>query len=84
MENLNKNNKIYYFRKRVLHFKKNSGLVSDEDITNLFLGLMRLLKKNAEIEMQEKYLSKIARLQNELDRIKSNSSENCFVYNPKN
>lgn len=71
MENLMTNNKVFYFRKRVLQFKKNLGLVTDDDIMNLFLGLVRLVKKNTEIIMQEKYLNKIAKLENELNRIKN-------------
>lgn len=85
MENLTTNNKIFYFRKRVLQFKKNLGLVTDDDIMNLFLGLVRLVKKNTEIIMQEKYLNKITKLENELNRIKNkaNSEVQSFCTSQK-
>lgn len=85
MENLMTNNKVFYFRKRVLQFKKNLGLVTDDDIMNLFLGLVRLVKKNTEIIMQEKYLNKITKLENELNRIKNkeNSEVQSFCTSQK-
>lgn len=61
-------NKIFYFKKRILKFKRPNGLISDEDILNLFLGLVKLIKKNTELKMEEKYLCKINKLQAQIQR----------------
>lgn len=61
-------NKIFYFKKRILKFKRTNGLISDEDILNLFLGLVKLIKKNTELKMEEKYLCKINKLQAQIQR----------------
>ena len=37
--------KVFYFKKRILKFQNPNGLVSDEDILNLFLFFLRLIKK---------------------------------------
>lgn len=60
---------IFYFKKRILKFK-NNNLVSDDDITNLFLGLVKLIKKNTELKLEEKYISRINALESELKRLK--------------
>ena len=41
---------IYYIRPQLLRFER-EGLISDEDITNLFLGFVRLIKKSVEVDM---------------------------------
>ena len=61
--------KIFYFKKRILKFQNPNGLVSDEDILNLFLGLVRLIKKNTELIMEEKYLHKISSLQAQIKKL---------------
>ena len=61
--------KIFYFKKRILKFQNPNGLVSDEDILNLFLGLVRLIKKNTELIMEEKYLQKISNLQAQIKKL---------------
>ena len=60
---------VFYTNKRVLKFKSKSPIVSDEDIINLFLGLVRLIKKNTEISLEEKYLDKISTLQLEIKKL---------------
>ena len=44
---------VFYTNKRVLKFKSKSPIVSDEDIINLFLGLVRLIKKNSALSLEE-------------------------------
>lgn len=60
---------IFFAKKRVLKFKSKSAIVSDEDIMNLFLGLVRLIKKNTEISLEEKYLERINKLQSEIKKL---------------
>lgn len=60
---------IFFTKKRVLKFKSKSAIVSDEDIMNLFLGLVRLIKKNTEISLEEKYLERINKLQSEIKKL---------------
>ena len=60
---------VFYTSKRVLKFKSKSPIVSVEDIINLFLGLVRLIKKNTEISLEEKYLDKISKLQLEIKKL---------------
>lgn len=55
-------NKVFYFKKRILKFKKPNQLISDEDIVNLFLGVVNLIKKNTELKMEEKYMGLINNL----------------------
>lgn len=61
-------NKVFYFKKRILQFKKPSSLISDEDIMNLFLGLVKLIKKNTELKLEEKYLCQINKLQAQIKK----------------
>lgn len=62
-------NKIYYFKKRILKFKNPNNIISDEDILKLFLGLVKLIKKNTELILEEKYLEKISKLQNQINML---------------
>jgi len=63
-------NKIFYCRKQILKFKANSELITDEDINNLFYGLVNLIKKNTEIRLEEKYSTIISRLKGEINDLK--------------
>ena len=47
-----------------------SPLVSDDDITNLFLGLLRLVKRNAEYLCEKKYGRIIASLKKEINLLR--------------
>lgn len=60
--------KVFYFKKRILKFKGQSGLVSDKDIMNLFSGLVNLIKRNTELKLEEKFLNKINQLERQLQR----------------
>lgn len=55
---------IYYTRKQVLKFERRKESLSDEDILNLFMGFIRLIKKSTEIEVEERYLLEITKLKN--------------------
>lgn len=61
-------NKVFYFKSRILQFKKPNCLISDEDIMNLFVGLVKLIKKNTQLELEEKYLHQINKLQEQIKR----------------
>ena len=61
---------IYFENQRVLQFKKSDELISEDDIFNLFLGFVRLIKRSVEIEVENRYESKINSLEKELERIK--------------
>lgn len=61
--------RVFYCKKRILKFKSTSKLVSDEDILNLFLGLVKLIKRNTEISIEEKYISQINQLQSQIKRL---------------
>jgi len=63
-------NKVFYCTKRLLKFKSPNELVSDEDLMNLFVGFVRLIKKSSELEAEEKYSKKIAKLERELRILK--------------
>lgn len=61
--------RVFYCKKRILKFKNTSKLVSDEDILNLFLGLVKLIKRNTEISIEEKYISQINHLKMQIKRL---------------
>ena len=64
--------KIFYFRKRVLQFKKPNDCLTDNDFINLFQGFLKLIKHNAEKNMEFKYQNKILSLENQIQLLKSN------------
>ena len=57
---------VYYIKKRLLKFEKPYDLLSDDDMLNLFMGFVRLIKRSAEIEVESKYLSQIKNLENKI------------------
>ena len=61
---------VFFTRKRILQFQNHNELISDEDILNLFLGLVRLIKKSTEIKIEEKYSRQIVNLKKEIKRLK--------------
>ena len=61
---------MFFIRKRILQFQNYNELISDEDIMNLFLGLVRLVKKSTEIKMEEKYSQQIYNMKKEIERLK--------------
>ena len=60
---------VYYTRIKVLQFKPQVDLVSDEDIMDLFMGLVRLIKRNAELEVEERYLDKIKSMTRKIESL---------------
>ena len=64
---LNRNQKgVYYITPRILQFKNSNSIISDDDLVNMFVGFVRLIKKSTEIEIEDKYLKKIELLEKEL------------------
>ena len=61
----------FFTKYKVLKFETKSDLISDEDIMDLFMGLVRLIKKNTELVMEEKYINTINQLTYELNAIKN-------------
>ncbi|MGN0961408.1 MAG: hypothetical protein ACI4PF_04335 [Christensenellales bacterium] len=45
----------YFTCKQILKFQNYNELISDDDIVNLFMGLVRLIKKSTELKMEAKY-----------------------------
>lgn len=64
-----KSKNIYYFSKRVLKFKSPNQLVKEEDLFNLFMGVYRLMKRNIEITMEDKYLDRIRYLESKINKL---------------
>ena len=64
-----KHGRVFFVNKQILKFKSPSGIVSDEDINNLFFGLVRLIKRNCELSLEEKYLQKINKLEREIKKL---------------
>ena len=52
----------------VIAFKKNSKMLTDGDIQSLFLGLVRLVKKNAQEESEQRYKDKLNEAKNLLQK----------------
>lgn len=70
--NINKNmSGVYYTKKRLIKFQKPNDILSDEDILNLFMGFVRLIKKSTEIEVENKYILEINKLQNKLKKFEN-------------
>lgn len=57
----------YFASKQILRFQNYNELISDEDIINLFMGLVRLIKKSTEMKMEAKYAKEIACLKSALN-----------------
>ena len=60
-----KHGRVFFVNKQILKFQSPSGIVSDDDINNLFFGLVRLIKRNCELSLEEKYLQKIRNINEE-------------------
>lgn len=57
---------VYFFNKQILKFQPYSELISDEDILNLFVGMVRLIKRTTELKMEAKYEKQIKELRDRL------------------
>jgi len=62
---------IYYSKAHILKFKNNRELISDNDIFDLVMGLINLIKKNTELKIEERYLMEIKRLKTEINILKN-------------
>ena len=62
---------IYYPKTHILKFKNNRELISDNDIFDLVMGLINLIKKNTELKIEERYLMEIKRLKTEINILKN-------------
>lgn len=58
---------IFYPKKQILKFQNKNEIISDEDIINLFVGFVKLIKKSVEFKLESKYVREINRLKKELD-----------------
>lgn len=59
----------YFASKQILKFQSYSELITDEDIMNLFMGLVKLIKKSTEMKMEAKYEKEIELLKDKLNLI---------------
>lgn len=59
---------VFYTRKQLLKFEKPNETLSEEDMLNLFMGFVRLIKKSTELEAESRYLMEIKKLQNKLKK----------------
>ena len=64
---------VFYFQKKILKFPPREDIITDEDIKDLFLGLIELVKKNAELKVEQKYEKVIDVLKSELRTFKGNN-----------
>ena len=62
---------IYYCNKQILKFQRNDEMLSSEDLSLLFDGVLNLMKRSIEKEVEKKYLAKIFQLEKEIDKLKS-------------
>ena len=63
----------FYIRKQVLQFPGREDMITDEDILDLFKGLIELVKRNAEMKIEQKYEVLIDVLKSELRDFKENN-----------
>lgn len=64
---------VFYFQKKILKFPPREDIITDEDIKDLFLGLIELVKRNAELKVEQKYEKVIDVLKSELRTFKGNN-----------
>ena len=64
---------VFYIRRQVLKFPQREALITDEDIKDLFLGLIELIKKNTELKVEQKYENLIDVLKSELRELRGNN-----------
>lgn len=59
----------FFENRKILKFRNHYELISDDDIINLFMGLVRLIKKSTEMKVEARYLKEIESLKNSLQRL---------------
>ena len=62
---------IYFCNKQILKFQKNDEMLASEDLSLLFDGVLNLMKRSIEKEVEKKYLAKIFQLEKEIDKLKT-------------
>jgi len=60
---------VYYCTRRVLKFQLNEEVLGDDDLFNLLCGVIRLVKRTAELHIENKYKKEIATLKNTIKRL---------------
>ena len=73
---LKRNNTVtgrFYIRKKLLQFPCMEDMITDEDIMDLFKGLIELVKRSTEIKIERKYETLIDVLKCELRNFKQNN-----------
>jgi DNA-binding TFAR19-related protein (PDSD5 family) len=76
MLKLKRNNTVtgrFYIRKKLLQFPCMEDMITDEDIMDLFKGLIELVKRSTEIKIERKYETLIDVLKCELRNFKQNN-----------
>ena len=76
MLKLKRNNTVtgrFYVRKKLLQFPCMEDMITDEDIMDLFKGLIELVKRSTEIKIERKYETLIDVLKCELRNFKQNN-----------
>ena len=63
----------FYIRKKLLQFPCMEDMITDEDIMDLFKGLIELVKRSTEIKIERKYETLIDVLKCELRNFKQNN-----------
>lgn len=64
---------VFYMQKKVLKFPSMETFITDDDIEDLFFGLLELVKKNTELKVEQKYKNLINVLKNELRECRDNN-----------
>jgi len=62
---------IYFAHKKILRFESRQDIITDNDITDLFMGLINLIKKSTEIKLEEKYMKIINAMKSEIELLKN-------------
>ena len=62
---------VYLTHKKILKFQSPNDYISDDDIFDLFIGLMNLIKKSTELKVENKYIYEINHLKKELELAKN-------------
>lgn len=63
----------FYIRKQILQFPGREDIITDDDILDLFKGLIELVKRNTEMKIEQKYEVLIDVLKSELQEFKRNN-----------
>lgn len=73
-KNIKINKAVFYFNiqtAKVLQFEKTNKFLSEQDMMNLFMGFIRLIKKSIASEIESEYKKKLAYYQTKIKNILS-------------